>query len=243
MIEAIATINPNTVVVLNNGQPVALPWLNKVKAVLEMWYPGDAGGAATANILLGRNSPAGRLPFTWAKRLDQYVSHDPAHPERSSDGVKGKTTFSEGVLIGYRWFDAQKIEPLFPFGFGLSYTTFEYSGLKVESARDGGLDVSFSLHNSGALASDEVPQVYLDAPEKPQGRSAQFAVRTLVAFDRVRLNSDETKVLTLHVPSRSLEYWSTEADHWVRTEGPRKLHVGASSRDLRLEAITASPGA
>ena len=243
LIEAITKINPNTIVVLNNGQPVALPWLNKVKAVLEMWYPGDAGGTATANILLGRNSPAGRLPFTWAERLDQYVSHDPGHPERSSDGVKGKTTFSEGVLVGYRWFDAQKIEPLFPFGFGLSYTTFEYSGLKVESAKDGGLDVSFRLHNSGALASDEVPQVYLDAPEKPQGRSAQFAVRALVAFDRVRLNSDETKVLTLHVPSRSLEYWSTVADHWVRTEGPRKLHVGASSRDLRLEAITTSPGA
>ena len=243
LIEAIAKINPNTTVVLNNSQPVALPWLNKVKAVLEMWYPGDAGGAATANILLGRNSPAGRLPFTWAERLDQYVSHDQGHPERSSDGVDGKTTLSEGIFVGYRWFDAQKIEPLFPFGFGLSYTMFEYSGLKVESAKDGGLDVSFRLRNSGAVASDEVPQVYLDAPEKSQGHSAQFAVRSLVEFDRVHLNPGETKVITLHVPSHALEYWSTEANRWVRTEGPRKLHVGASSRDLRLEAVTVPPGA
>lgn len=243
LIEAIAKINPNTIVVLNNSQPIALPWLDQVKAVLEMWYPGDAGGVATANVLLGRNSPAGRLPFTWAARLDQYVSHDPAHPERSSDGVDGKTAFSEGVLVGYRWFDAQKIEPLFPFGFGLSYTTFEYSGLKVESSKDGGVDVSFRLRNSGAVASDEAPQVYLDAPEKPQGHSAQFAVRMLAAFDRVHLDSGEIKVLTIHVPGRAFEYWSTEADGWVRTEGPRKLHVGASSRDLRLEAVTAPPGA
>jgi beta-glucosidase len=241
LIEAITKINPNTIVVLNNAQPIALPWLNQVKAVLEMWYPGDAGGAATASVLLGRNSPAGRLPFTWAERLDQYVSHDPAHPERSSNGVDGKTTFSEGIFEGYRWFDAQKIEPLFPFGFGLSYTTFDYSGLKVECAKDGGLNVRFRLLNSGPVASDEVPQVYLDAPQNPQGHSAQFAVRALVAFDRVHLNAGESKVLTLHVPSRSLEYWSTEAGNWVRTEGPRKLHVGASSRDLRLEAVTTSP--
>jgi beta-glucosidase len=243
LIEAIAKINPNMIVVLNNSQPIALPWLNHVKAVLEMWYPGDAGGVATANVLLGRISPAGRLPFTWAERLDQYVSHDPAHPERSSNGIDGKTTFSEGIFVGYRWFDAQKIEPLFPFGFGLSYTKFEYFGLKVESAKDGGLDVSFRPHNSGAVASDEVPQVYLDEPEKPQGYSAQFAVRALVVFDRVHLNPGETKVLTLHVPSHAFEYWSTEADRWVRPAGPRKLHVGASSRDLRLEAVTAPPGA
>ena len=238
LINAITKINPNTVVVLNNSQPIVLPWLSQVKAVLEMWYPGDAGGAATANVLLGRTSPAGRLPFTWAERLDQYVSHDPAHPERTSDGVGGKTTFSEGILVGYRWFDAQKIKPLFPFGFGLSYTTFEYSGLKVVSAKDGGLDVSFHVRNNGDVASDEVPQVYLDAPEKPQDHSAQFAVRALVAFDRVHLKVGETKVLTLHVPSRALEYWSTEAGRWVRTEGQRKLHVGESSRDLRLEAVT-----
>lgn len=98
LISAIAKINPNTIVVLNSSQPFALPWLNQVKAVLEMWYPGDGGGVATANVLLGRNDPAGRLPFTWAKRLDQYVSHDPAHPERTSDGVHGVRHFQRGFL-------------------------------------------------------------------------------------------------------------------------------------------------
>ena len=242
LITEIAKINPNTIVVLNNAQPIALPWLKYVKSVLEMWYPGDAGGVATANVLLGRSSPAGRLPFTWAERLDQYVSHDPAHSERTSDGVGGKTTFSEGILVGYRWFDAQKIKPLFPFGFGLSYTTFDYSGLTVASTKDGGLDVSFRLHNSSAMASDEVPQVYLDAPEKAQAHSAQFAIRSLVAFDRIHLNAGETEALTLHVSHRSLEYWSVEANDWVRTLGPRKLRVGASSRDLRLEIVAAPPG-
>ena len=241
LIEAVAKINPNTIVVLNNAQPIALPWLDQVKAVLEMWYPGDAGGPATADVLLGRKSPAGRLPFTWAAQLNQYVSHDPAHPERSSDGVNGKTTFSEGILVGYRWFDAQKVDPLFPFGFGLSYTTFEYSGMKVEEANDGGLDVSVRLRNSGGVAGDEVPQIYLDAPGNSDS-DEQFAPHALVAFDRVHLNASESRAFTLHVPSRSLEYWSTKAGKWIRAEGPRKLHVGTSSRDYRLEAIAIISG-
>ena len=98
---------------------------------------------------LGKANPAGRLPFTWGKRLEDYAATDPAHPERSAKGVNGKTTFSEGVNVGYRWFDKQKIEPLFPFGFGLSYTKFDYSGLKVVAASDGGLDVSFEITKYG----------------------------------------------------------------------------------------------
>jgi beta-glucosidase len=236
LIEAIAKINPNTIVVLNNAQPILLPWLNQVKAVLEMWYPGDAGGVATANVLLGRNSPAGRLPFTWAERLDQYVSHDPAHPERSSDAIGGKTTFSEGILVGYRWFDAQKIKPLFPFGYGLSYTKFDYSQLKTTRAADGGADVSFAMQNTGSVDGDEVPQVYVDAPEQRPDSSAEFALRTLAAFDRVHLKAGETPMMTLHIAPRAFEYWSTSSERWMRAGGLRKIHVGASSRDLRLDA-------
>src|SRR5208283_611238 len=105
LIEEIAAVNPNTIVVLNVSQPVAMPWLDNVKAVLQMWWPGDEGGWATANLLLGKSSPAGRLPFTWARRLEDYAATDPRHPERSQKGVDGKTTFSEGVDVGYRWFD------------------------------------------------------------------------------------------------------------------------------------------
>ena len=238
LIEEVAAVNPNTVVVLNVSQPVALPWLNKVKAVLQMWWPGDEGGWATANILLGKTSPGGRLPFTWAKRLEDYAATDPAHPERSSTGVNGATTFSEGVHVGYRWFDKQKIEPLFPFGYGLSYTTFAYSGLKTAPAEDGGLDVSFQLKNAGKVASDEVPQVYLGAPaERPKG--ADFAVHALAAFDRIHLDPGASRSVTIHIPLRSLQYWSTVEGKWVKAAGLRDVLVGGSSRDLPLTARVA----
>jgi len=236
LVDEIAAVNPNTIVVLNVSQPIAMPWIAKVKAVLQMWWPGDEGGWATANVLLGRVNPGGRLPFTWGKRLEDYPATDPAHPERSAKGVEGKTIFSEGVDIGYRWFDKQKIEPLFPFGYGLSYTTFSYSGLQVIRASDNGLDISLRLRNTGNVSGDEVPQVYLDAPEQGPG-GVQFAVRTLVAFDRVSLRPGETKEVAMHVAPRSLEYWSIAENRWIRS-GSRRIHVGSSSRNLKLTANT-----
>ena len=234
LVEEIAAVNPNTVVVLNTSQPVALPWVNKVKAVLEMWWPGDEGGWSTANLLLGKTSPAGRLPVTWGKKLADYPATDPKHPERSRKGIDGKTTYSEGVDVGYRWFDKEKIDPLFAFGHGLSYTMFEYSGLTVKKADDQGLDVSVMIKNSGKMDSDEVPQVYLGAPnEIPAG--VQFPVRALVAFDRVHIASGQSKAVTLHVAPRQLQYWSTAGSKWVTARGKRRVSVGASSRDLRLE--------
>jgi beta-glucosidase len=151
LIEEVAAVNPNTVVVLNTSQPVAMPWLGKVKGVVEMWWPGDEGGVAEAKTLLGMNNPGGKLPMTWGKSLADYPATSPAHPERSAKGVDGKTTYSEGILVGYRWFDDQKIEPLYPFGFGLSYTTFELSGLKTQPASDGGIDVSVKVKNVGSV--------------------------------------------------------------------------------------------
>ena len=234
LVEEVAAANPNTIVVLNTSQPVALPWLNKVKAVLEMWWPGDEGGWSTANILLGKVSPAGRLPVTWGKKLTDYPATDPRYPERSANGVDGKTTYSEGVNVGYRWFDKEKITPLFPFGYGLSYTTFEYSGLKTATAPDGGLDVSVNIRNTGGMDADEVPQVYLGAPSTiPDG--VQFPVRALVAFDRIHLAAGETKTVVLHVAPRQRQYWSTKEGTWVTASGKRIVSVGASSRDLRLE--------
>ena len=233
LVEEVAAVNPNTIVVLNTSQPVALPWIGKVKAVLEMWWPGDEGGWSTANLLAGKTSPAGRLPVTWGKRLEDYPATDPKYPERSFNGVDGKTTYSEGVNVGYRWFDKERIDPLFAFGHGLSYTAFEYSGLKVETATDGGLDVKVNIKNTGGMDSDEVPQVYLDAPaEIPSG--VQFPVRALAAFDRIHIAAGETKIVTLHVAPRQLQYWSTKEGKWVTATGKRTLSVGASSRDLRL---------
>jgi len=234
LVDEVAAVNPNTIVVLNTSQPVALPWLEKVKAVLEMWWPGDEGGWSTANLLLGKVSPAGRLPVTWAKRLEDYPACDPRYPERSYKGVDGKTIYSEGVDVGYRWFDKEKMEPLFAFGYGLSYTTFTYSNLRVVKSSDGGLDVRVIIKNTGRMASDEVPQVYLGAPsEIPAG--VQFPVRALVAFDRVHISPGQTKVVTLHVPKRKLQYWSSANGKWITAIGKRTVSVGSSSRDLRVE--------
>jgi beta-glucosidase len=189
LIAAVAAANPDTIVVLNNSDPVAMPWLGSVKAVLDMWYPGDTGGYATANVLLGAADPAGRLPFTWPASLGQGVASQPAtHPERTSNGVdaNGKfcttpgspfggpqctTTYTEGIYVGYRWYDQQHETPLYPFGYGLSYTRFAYSGLHWAAARDGGLDVAFRVTNTGSVAGDEVPHLPGRAGQRPRGRS------------------------------------------------------------------------
>lgn len=233
LVEDVARANSNTIVVLNTSQPVAMPWADRVKAILEMWWPGDEGGWATANLLLGHADPAGRLPVTWARRLEDYPATDPRFPERSAEGVDHKTTYSEGVNVGYRWFDAEKIEPLFAFGHGLSYTHFAYSGLDVRKAADGGLDVGFSLRNLGARDGDEIPQIYLGAPAGHIA-GADFPVRKLVAFGRIHLVKGETKAVTLHVDTRQLQYWSVAQRGWMMPQGARAISVGASSRDLRL---------
>jgi beta-glucosidase len=137
------------------------------------------------------------------------------------------------VNVGYRWFDQENIEPLFAFGHGLSYTKFDYSNLKVDKATDGGLDVSVQIKNTGSMDSDEVPQVYLGAPGNVSG-GVQFPVRALVGFDRVHLAQGAAKTVTIHIPERQLQYWSTKDGKWVLAGGKRTVSVGGSSRDLRL---------
>jgi beta-glucosidase len=234
LVEEVAAVNPNTIVVLNTSQPVAMKWAGRVKAILEMWWPGDEGGWATARLLAGKANPAGRLPVTWGRALADYPAGDPQHPERSSAGVGGKTTFSEGVDVGCRWFDRQGVAPLFPFGHGLSYTRFDYADLVVARASDGGVDVSARIRNAGPSDGDEVPQIYLGEPaDHPP--DIRFPVRKLVAFDRVFLKAGETRTVRLHVPARQFQSWSTTLHQWVTEPGTRVLSLGASSRDFRLQ--------
>jgi len=236
LIADVAAANPNTVVVLNTTLPFAMPWIDRVKGVLEMWYPGDEGGPATANVLLGKVSPAGRLPVTWPVKKSDMVAQDfTSHPERTNQGIDGKTYETEGIFMGYRWFDQQNIKPLFPFGHGLSYTTFQYSGLKVGRTGDGGLDVSFTVRNTGKVTADEVPQVYIGAPKTPPS-GAQFAIRQLVQFDRVNVPAGQSRSVSLHVEPRRLQYWSTAGGKWETALGTRTVYVGASSRDIKLQA-------
>ncbi|MBF7013663.1 glycoside hydrolase family 3 C-terminal domain-containing protein [Novosphingobium sp. HR1a] len=240
LIEAVAAANPNTVVVLNTSMPVAMPWVDKVKAVLQMWWTGDRGGEATADLLLGKVSPGGKLPFTWAAKLEDYPATDPAHPERSAAGVNGKTTYSEGIDIGYRWFDRQGIKPLFPFGHGLSYSRFAYSGLATKAAKDGGVDVRFTLRNTGSVEADEVAQVYLGAPTQPIA-GADFAVKALAGFQRVTLKAGESRNLSIHLPRHRFEYWSAAKNGWELAPGVRPVMVGTSAGELPLEGKTPAP--
>ena len=258
LIADIAAVNPHTVVVLQSNQPVAMPWLSKVKSVLEVYYGGDQAGVAQANVLLGKANPAGRLPFTWPVSLDQEVAHQAAHPERTSNGAHAdgtlcqapagftpdptcQTTYSEGLNIGYRFFDATNETPLYPFGYGLSYTKFAYSGLQSSTAADGGLNVSFRVRNTGSTAGAEVPQVYLTTPVTvPVG--VQFAKKALAAYGRITLAAGQTSTLSLHVPLRQLQYW-TDAAGWTTATGTRGLQVGPSESTVALsKTVTIKPG-
>jgi beta-glucosidase len=253
LIEDVAAVNPNTIVVLNTSDPIAMPWLGKVRSVLEMWFPGDTGGDATANVLLGRTDPGGRLPFTWPAAVDQGPANQiAAHPERTSNGVTadGKycptagggpistgpvctTTYTEGIFVGYRYYDQQQETPLYPFGYGLSYTRFAYSGLRTRPARNGGVDVTFTVTNTGRAAGDVVPQAYLGAPASPPSGVA-FASKALAAYARVTLRPGQRERVRLTVPLRQLQYWDTAANAWRTAAGPRPVYVAGNERSVEL---------
>lgn len=229
LIAAVAEVNPNTIVVLNTGNPVSMPWRNKVKAILEMWYPGQEGGPATADLLLGKVNPSGHLPITFPSKATDTPALAPGHPERFH-GVDGRIVFSEGIFVGYRWYDQNNIEPIYPFGYGLSYTSFTYSNLRVRRSR-GGIDVGFDVRNSGAREGADVPQLYVGAPDRPP---VPMAPKVLAGFERVTLQPGQTKHVSLHIDPRQLSYWSTERKGWLVAGGRRPVMIGASSRDIRL---------
>ncbi len=241
LIHEVAAANPRTIVVLNTGGPVAMPWKDSVRAILEMWYPGQEGGWATANLLLGRANPSGKLPVTFPARIEDAPARAAGHPERwatppppGSTGVSEESptvTFSEGIAVGYRWYDQQGIQPLFPFGHGLSYTRFQYSNLILKRNGDG-VDVTFALRNAGSRRGAEVAQVYVGPAHNPP---VPMAPRSLVGFERVVLEPGQRRSVTVHVDARGLSYWSTEEHDWVVAGGDRPIYVGASSRDVRLE--------
>ena len=242
LIAAVAAANPNTIVVLNTGSAVTMPWVDKVKAILEMWLPGQEGGDATAQMLLGQADPGGKLPMTFPNAVTPFTGHPERFPGVNADGVaatSGPTTetYTEGLQMGYRWYDEQGVTPLFPFGHGLSYTSFEYSGLNAHRASDGGLDVRVTLTNTGSVAGDEVPQVYLGRPTTPLPDGVQSVPQTLAGFSRVHLVPGESTTVRIHVVPRQLSYWSAAMGNWVVADGDRPVMVGSSSRDHRLTTL------
>jgi beta-glucosidase len=240
LIEKIATVNPRTIVILNTGGPLAMPWKDKVRAILQMWFPGQEGGWATAQILLGRSNPSGKLPVTFPVRIEDTPAHAEGRPERWAippppggtgiDPNAPAAAFSEGIAVGYRWYDQQKIQPLFPFGHGLSYSRYEYSQLSIK--RNGhGADVSFTVRNAGSRKGAEVAQVYVGPPAKPP---VAMIPQTLAGFERIELEPSQTKAITVHIDARALSFWSTRVHNWVLPDGDRPVYVGSSSRDIRL---------
>ncbi len=224
LVEAVAAANPHTIVVLETGGPAAMPWINRVSAAIEIWYPGIRGGEALANLLFGDVNPSGKLPMTFAKS-----DADLPHPKVPGIDLRRGAGFdidynTEGLKVGYKWFDAEDKEPLFWFGHGLSYTTFAYSGLKAA------LDmVSFTVRNNGKRAGAEVAQVYAALPA-----AAQEPPKRLVAWEKVSLAPGESKEITLRVDPKFLSVFNEQKDAWELLPGSYRFLVGASSRETPL---------
>jgi beta-glucosidase len=238
LIKEVAGANPHTVVVLENGDPVLMPWLNNVTAVLEAWYPGQRGGEAIANILFGDVNPSGKLPISFPKSeadLPRLTIPPPPAAKGTSNSdlipppVFSEVDYTEGLKVGYRWYDAEHKQPLFPFGFGLSYTTFSYSQLKTTSGKQ--VEVSFVVKNAGARAGAETAQVYLGLPA-----SAAEPPRRLVAWEKVQLRPRENRAVTLTLEPRSMSIFNPEKDAWELVPGDYEVWVGGSSRDTPLTA-------
>ncbi len=220
LIKAVAAVNPRTVVVLIAGSPVLMDgWVGKVPALLAAWYPGQEGGHAIADILFGDANPSGKLPMTFPKEWKD----SPAYGHYP--GENGVVEYAEGIYVGYRHFDKHNIEPLFPFGHGLSYTTFSYSDLKVSPH-----EVSLAVRNTGAREGAEVVQLYV----KDTHSSVDRPVKELKGFRRVVLKPGETKTVTFGLDKGALSYYSTDKKDWVVEPGTFEVLVGASSRDIRL---------
>jgi beta-glucosidase len=226
LVAAVVAANPHTIVVAETGGPVSMPWSDKVSGILEAWFPGIGGGPAIANVLFGDVNPSGKLPATFPKKL----SDSPAHALGAYPGTNGTETYAEGLLVGYRWFDAKNIEPLFPFGFGLSYTTFEYWGLKLVPGETG-VTAEFEIKNTGAVAGAEVAQLYVH-PEKP---GVPRPEKELKGFKKVFLKAGETQTVSIPLNRGAFAFYSPEQKSWVAEKGDFKILVGGSARDLALQ--------
>ncbi|WP_243076467.1 glycoside hydrolase family 3 C-terminal domain-containing protein [Microbacterium sp. SS28] len=223
LIEAVVAANPRTVVVLSNGSVVALPFAERVPAIVEAWLLGQAGGSATADVLFGDVNPSGKLTETIPHRLEDTPAF------LNFPGEDGHVRYGEGLFVGYRWYDARRMDVAFPFGHGLSYTTFAYGDAAAVVDADGDVEVSVTVRNTGDRAGREVVQVYTSLP----GSAVQRAPRELKTFASVALEAGESREVVLTVRRADLAYWHVRADRWVVEGGDYTVEVAASSRDIR----------
>ncbi len=227
LIARVAAANPRTVVVLNAGSPLEMPWLDDVPAVLQQWYGGQDAGHALADIMFGDVTPSGKLPTTFPRRLED----NPAFI--NYPGENGRVHYGEGIFVGYRYYDKKGVEPLFPFGHGLSYTRFSYSNLRLngESFGPGSeIGVQVDVTNSGEVAGQEVVQLYL----RDEAAKVVRPLQELKAFAKVALAPGETQTVTLTLNQQSLAYYDPATGNWITEPGEFEVRVGRSSRDVRL---------
>jgi beta-glucosidase len=221
LIARVAAANPRTVVVLETAGPVLTPWRNRVRGIVEAWYPGSGGGAAIARVLFGDVDPGGRLPATFPRRARDLPT---AGSKRRYPGVKGAVHYTEGVFVGYRWYDARRIAPAFPFGFGLSYTRFALR--HPRASRQG---VSIEVVNTGRRTGVAVPQLYLGLPA---ARGRPQPPRALKGFASVTLKPGASRRVRFPIDSRALSYWNVRKHRWAVAPGCYRWFVGSSSRDI-----------
>jgi len=232
LLDAVLEANPHTVVVLSNGGVVALPFRDRVPAIVEGWLLGQAGGVATADVLYGAVNPSGRLTETIPLRLEDTPSYG------NFPGELGHVRYGEGVLVGYRWYDARGLEVAYPFGHGLSYTRFGYGDAAASVDASGDVVVTVSVTNTGEVAGREVVQVYTSLA----GSVVERAPRELKAFTSVELDPGQTREVSLTVRRADLAYWDVRVERWVAEGGEYTVEVGASSRDIRSTTTVAVDG-
>jgi len=231
LIKAVATANPRTVVVMHSGAAVLMNgWIDSVPSLVQVWFPGQEAGEAIADILFGDVNPSGKLPTTFLKKWEDCPAFG------NFPGEKGNVYYKEGIFIGYRYFDTRNVEPLFPFGYGLSYTTFEYGNLRItpeKGKEDGKIQVQFTLTNSGKVAGAETAQLYMNDEEA----SVERPVKELKAFQKVFLKPGEKKKVTWILDKSALSYYDVGKKDWVAESGKFNVLIGSSSRDIRLNGV------
>jgi beta-glucosidase len=236
LIRKIAAVNPNTIVVLINGAPISVEqWYNRVPGIIEAWYGGMEAGDAIADVLFGEVNPSGKLPCTFGKRLNDWLCHQLGPKSFPGTGNNGEVDYLDGIWVGYRHFDEAGIQPRFPFGYGLSYTTFKYGKVELSATQISGddtLTVSLPIMNTGKRAGAEVAELYIheDRPVLPR------PPQELKGFVRVFLQPGETKMASFEIHRRDLSYWDVSTHAWRATPGRFEARIGSSLRDIRAKA-------
>ena len=230
LISALAQVQPNIIVVTYGGNPYAMPWINDIKALLHCWYLGSMSGKTLADVISGEVNPSGKLPVTFAKRQADYPCFQ--FGEEGYPGVDDQVYYKEGIYVGYRWFNTKKVAPLFPFGFGLSYTTFKYGKATLsakEMTADGTLTLTVDVTNTGKRDGKEVVQLYIGDVKS----SVDRPLKELKNFDKVSLKAGETKTITFTITADDLKYYSEQTHDWVAEPGKFRAYVCASETDVR----------